>query len=81
MAFKHDYIEIMKKLSMLVDIMIYLDIIMMFFTSYTDERGDLIDDYRLIAMRYIHSWLFLDFLVVLPFESLVDWTGVFDGYG
>jgi len=72
MAFKHDYMDIMQVLSILVDIMIYLDIIMMFFTSYIDEKGNLIVDYKLIALRYKHSWLFLDFLVILPFEWIVE---------
>ena len=55
MAFKHGYIEIMQDLSILVDGMIYLDIIMMFFTSYIDSKGNLIDDYKLIALHYKNS--------------------------
>ncbi|TKY58162.1 Potassium channel AKT1 [Spatholobus suberectus] len=46
-----------------------IDIVLTFFVAYLDKSTYLlIDDHKLIALRYAKSWLILDVLATIPYE-------------
>ena len=53
-----------------LDGILFLDILLKFFTSYAGRGGLPITDYHLIAKHYIKSWFVVDFYSQIPFELL-----------
>lgn len=50
----------------IVDLIFMFDMVLMFFTSYLDKRGNEVKDTNMIAAKYVWSFRFLcDFLAVL----------------
>merc|ERR1719273_1086708 len=53
------------------DGLFWLDIVMNFVTAYENDEGDIITDYKGIALHYfISGWFFIDFFSTFPFASL-----------
>ena len=56
-----------------IDFMFLIDIVLTFFTSYTDEMQNIeITDRKLIASRYLRGFFILDLLSVVPFDYMVQ---------
>jgi lysylphosphatidylglycerol synthetase-like protein (DUF2156 family) len=56
-----------------IDFMFLIDIVLTFFTSYTDEMQNIeITDRKLIAARYLRGFFILDLLSIIPFDYLAQ---------
>ena len=61
-----------KVVDYVVDACFAIDIIMNFFSAYYDGNDELIYNKKTIAIRYISSWFFIDFISILPFSLILD---------
>jgi CRP-like cAMP-binding protein len=48
-----------------------VDMLATFFTVYRKRNGEVVEDHRDIAMRYLKSWFVLDLIASFPFSVLV----------
>ncbi|KAG5098481.1 hypothetical protein JHK82_048335 [Glycine max] len=52
-----------------VNVFFAIDIVLTFFVAYLDKSTYLlVDDHKLIALRYAKSWLILDVIATIPYE-------------
>ena len=51
-----------------------IDIILNFFTAYTNEVGRLVVSFPAITRSYLSFWFVVDFLSTFPFDIFVDWV-------
>jgi hypothetical protein len=58
-----------------IDVFFLFDIIIIFNSAFYDDDYNIIDDRWALAKAYFHSWFFIDFLAIVPFERFVN---VFD---
>lgn len=54
----------------LVDLLYFVDLILNFFMAYEDADKKLETRLKKIAINYLHSWFFLDFLSCIPFQYI-----------
>ena len=54
-----------------INIVFLVDLVLQFFLPVPDQRGELIRDRRVLAMRYLKSWFALDVVSILPFDFVV----------
>jgi hypothetical protein len=52
-----------------------IDLVLNFFSAYYDDEDDLIIDRTIIALRYLKSWFFIDFIAIIPFGAIASSTG------
>jgi len=57
-------------LDIINELIFLLDFILQFFTGYYDEDGNLECDLHNILINYAYSWLFVDFVCLLPLNFL-----------
>jgi hypothetical protein len=58
--------------SFFVTAMFAVDIILSFNTGYVDEEtGQFISDRRMIAVRYMKFWFWVDILATIPFDAII----------
>ena len=50
----------------LIDIVLAIDVVLNFFTAYTDSEENLIKNHKKIIIRYLKSWFIIDFISILP---------------
>jgi Na+/melibiose symporter-like transporter len=56
----------------LADLFFFIDLILCFFTSYTDEKVMReVTDHKKIAIRYLKGWFILDLFSIVPFDYFV----------
>ena len=60
-----------KNLDYFTDSCFYLDIIVNFFSVYHDIEDDLVVSNRKIAMHYLATWFFFDFISIFPFDAII----------
>ena len=66
----------MQKMYNVFDVLFLLDIIITFFTSYTDPISNQeVTDLKLITVNYIKGWFLIDIFSIFPFEQLIDTVG------
>lgn len=41
-----------------------------FRTTYVSSKGEVISDWKLIALNYLRGWFVVDFLAAIPFDHL-----------
>lgn len=64
-----DRIILVAVIDQIVDVLFAIDIIIMFRTSYQDQKTDnIIRDSKLIACNYIKGRFSIDFLASVPFD-------------
>lgn len=56
----------------IVDVSFLVDIIMTFFTSYTDGYNLEITDHKRIMKNYIKFWFWIDLLSIIPFDYMLS---------
>lgn len=56
----------------LTDIIFTIDIVLNFFSAYYDNNDELVYNRKVIAIRYLKSWFFVDLISVLPLSLLMD---------
>jgi hypothetical protein len=64
-----------------IDIIFILDIMVNFCTSYADDKNKEIVDHRKIAINYLQTWFFLDFISSIPVDWIMESQGGSDGLG
>jgi hypothetical protein len=56
----------------MIDFQFAFDMVLWFFTSYTDPYKQVeITKHKLIAVNYLKSWFFVDFVSTFPVDALV----------
>lgn len=55
----------------IVDILFFIDIIIIFNTAFYDEDFKTIDDRKAISSDYASTWLFIDVISIIPFEYIM----------
>jgi hypothetical protein len=53
-----------------VDLLFLTDMVLQFFLMYKDGDSKLVRSKRRIARKYLRSWFTLDFLTILPYDSV-----------
>lgn len=46
------------------------DILLNFRTTYVSSKGEVVSDWKLIALNYLRGWFIVDFLAAIPFDHL-----------
>ena len=54
----------------LIDIVLAIDVVLNFFTAYTDSEENLIRNHKKIIIRYLKSWFIIDFISILPLNYI-----------
>ena len=62
----------------LIDIFLAIDIVLTFFSAYTDDEENLVKNHKKIIKKYLQSWFIIDFISVLPLNSVFK-SGKFSG--
>jgi hypothetical protein len=56
-----------------VDAIFAVDIVLWFFTSYTDPYKQVeITSHKMIAINYFKTWFFVDFVSTFPVDAIVS---------
>ena len=60
-----------------VSLIFGIDMLLNFFRPYRDLLGQKVKSHRLIAFAYVRSWLIVDLMSTVPFDTIADilWTG------
>lgn len=48
----------------------FTDILLHFRTTYVSRKGEVVSDWRSIALNYLRGWFVVDLLAALPFDHL-----------
>ena len=54
----------------LIDIFLAIDIVLTFFSAYTDEEENLVKNHKKIIKKYLKSWFIIDIISVIPINNL-----------
>ena len=54
----------------LIDVFLALDIVLTFFSAYTDDEENLVKNHKKIIKKYLKSWFIIDIISVLPLNNL-----------
>ena len=57
-------------IDLLMDIFLFIDIILNFFTAFIDKFDKLIIDRKKIVFNYLFSWFIIDFISILPLNYI-----------
>lgn len=61
-------------LKLVIDLLFLADIIIIFNTAYYTEDMELIDRRKKICIKYITGWFFIDFMSIIPFDTILSST-------
>ena len=56
----------------IVDVSFLVDIILTFFTSFTDSYNLEVTDHKRIMKNYIKFWFWIDVLSIIPFDYMLS---------
>ena len=62
----------------LIDILLGIDIVLTFFSAYTDDEENLVKNHKKIVKKYLKSWFIVDIISVLPISYIFK-QGKFSG--
>ena len=54
-----------------IDVLFFIDIILIFNSSYYDNQLELIEDRWVIAQNYLRGWFAIDMIAIIPFEIVM----------
>jgi hypothetical protein len=60
---------------LIIDCIFFMDIIINFFSAYTDQEGKLITNRPKIMMNYLKTWFFIDLISCIPFQVIFQDDG------
>ena len=63
----------------LIDILLGIDIVLTFFSAYTDDEENLVKNHKKIIKKYLKSWFIVDIISVLPISYIFNASGRFSG--
>ena len=52
----------------IVDILFFIDMIVIFNTAITTDEFETIEDHKSIAVYYLSGWFLIDLVSILPFD-------------
>ena len=55
----------------MIDIFFFFELLINFNSAYTDENKEIIDNRKMIAMRYLSGWFFIDLISILPLDIIL----------
>ena len=55
-----------------IDLFFFFDMLVSFRTEYIDRKGSVISDDKLMAINYIKTSFFVDVLVTVPFDTILQ---------
>lgn len=58
-------------ISVIVDLLFWMDLVICFFSSYYDSEGQIVSRFKCIAMAYLKGGFLLDFFACLPSSTFV----------
>ena len=56
----------------MIDALFGIDIVLTFFSVYTDEDFVMIEERKEIACTYLKGWFIIDLVAILPLNLLID---------
>ena len=62
-----------------IDILLGIDIVLTFFSAYTDDEENLVKNHKKIIKKYLKSWFIVDIISVLPISYIFNRDGKFSG--
>ena len=68
---KEKYENILRLVDFVVDSLFFIDIILTFNTCYYNDKVQLIDDRKIIAITYLKGWFTIDLVSCIPFNLLM----------
>lgn len=57
--------------SYLIDILFFVDMVVIFNTAFTTEDFETVEDRKAIACQYIYGWFWIDLFAILPFQAFI----------
>jgi len=63
----------------LIDILLGIDIVLTFFSAYTDDEENLVKNHKKIIKKYLKSWFIVDIISVLPVSYIFNASGRLSG--
>ena len=63
----------------LIDILLGIDIVLTFFSAYTDDEENLVKNHKKIIKKYLQSWFIVDIISVLPISYFFNTAGKYSG--
>ena len=63
----------------LIDILLGIDIVLTFFSAYTDDEENLVKNHKKIIKKYLKSWFIIDIISVLPISYIFNPQGKYSG--
>jgi hypothetical protein len=69
-AFVDTKIDAVFYVNRFVDLLFLMDIAIQFFLMFKDRDGNLVKDQGRINTRYLKGWFMMDFLTILPYDSV-----------
>ena len=63
----------------LIDILLGIDIVLTFFSAYTDDEENLVKNHKKIIKKYLKSWFIVDIISVLPISYFFNPSGKYSG--
>lgn len=64
--------SIYKILLNVIDVLFSLQIIVSFFLAYEEENLAIVDDMKMISIKYFKEWLFIDFISIFPIDYILE---------
>ena len=66
--------RLFRNISYFIYIYFSIDIIIGFLSAYQDREMKVIDDHRRVALNYLKTWFFLDFIATIPIHLMFDYN-------
>jgi hypothetical protein len=64
-------------INIVTDFSFFVDLILTFFCPYKDEKTlKKVTDRKLIALRYLKTWFFMDMISIFPFDYFLTATDI-----
>lgn len=73
---RYEVNPLLSSMDIITTIFFCLDIVIQFRTGYI-YKGVVVYDSRFVAKKYLRSWFFVDFISAVPFELIVNFTGMY----
>lgn len=54
-----------------VDVFFFVDVVINFYTTYVNKKGEIVRDLRKIRIHYLKTWFILDMVSCFPFDALL----------
>ena len=63
---------------LIINVFFVVDLIITFFTTYTDSDNQEVTSHKRIAIRYLKGWFIVDIISCLPFDVMISGQSSFN---